>query len=120
MALSDSFQISQDPTFQGRVQAALLTACVNIANEGWAIAFHRERATFASQILSTTQSPNPYYLLFANSVATDPTCVSAANQNNTVPVTSTNRATQCALITDAEINNAISAQFNGFVREPAN
>lgn len=119
MALNDEYQLSQDPTFQNRVQASVLAACVAIANEGWAVAFHRERATFSAQILSATSGQGPYITLFANSVATDPTCISDATQAGTVPLTPSNRAAQAALVTDAHINAAVSAQFNSFIREPA-
>lgn len=118
MALADSYQLSQDSVFQQRVQAALLTACVNIGNEGWTVVFHRERSFFAQQILSATSNQAGYFTLFANSVATDPTCLSDATQNATVTLTAGNRAAQAALITDAHINNAVSAQFNTFIREP--
>lgn len=119
-SLSDMFQISQDTTFQGRVQASLLAACVAIANEGWAVAFHRERSIFAGTILSATQTPNPYYVLFSNAVATDPTCAADASTQAAGPLTTANRAAACAAITDAHINAAVSAQFNAFCREPAN
>jgi hypothetical protein len=117
---SDSFQLSQDVTFQGRVQQALLTACVSIANEGWAVAFHRERAMFINSILSSTAQLTAMVTLFTNSVSTDATCLSDATVGGTVPLTGANRAAQAVLVTDVHIDNAISSQFNAFIREPNN
>lgn len=120
MALSDQFQLSQDPTFQGRVQASVIAACVAISNEGWTVAFHRERATFAAQILSSTSGQSSYVTLFANSVSTDTNCISDATQSSTVTLTTSNRAAQAALVTDAHINSAVASQFNSYIREPGN
>lgn len=118
MALADQYQLTQDPTFQNRVGAALFQACVNIASEGWTTAFHRERAIFAATVLANTASPNPYIQLFVNTVANDPTCISAATAAGTVTLTSGNRATQAALVTDTMISNAVSGEFNAFIKEP--
>lgn len=122
MAVShnDKYHISQEPTFQNRVQASLVAACIAIANEGWTVAFHRERSTFATMILQGPTTPINYVQLFANAVATDATVASDATQGGTVALTAGNRAAQSALVTDAHIDSAISSQFNSFVREPAN
>lgn len=116
---SDSFQLSQDSTFQGRVQQALVAACISIANEGNTVAFHRERARYVVQILSSTNALSAGMTLFTNSVSTDATCLSDATQAGTVVLTSGNRAAQAALVTDAHIDSAISSQFNAFILEPA-
>lgn len=116
---NDMYQLSQDPVFQNRVQASLLAACVAIANEGWAVPFHRERATFAAQVLSSNGSQATYVTLFANAVATDANVIADATQAGTVALTPANRATQALLVTDAHIDNAISGQFNSFIREPS-
>ena len=76
MALADSTNLCADPTFQGRVRAALISTCIAIASEAWTTAFHRERQTYAASVMN---SPDTYKLLFANSVATDPTSLAAAN-----------------------------------------
>lgn len=121
MALNDSYQLSQDPVFQNRVQAALLTASVAISNEGWTVAFHRERASFAVQILAGSGGAQAGFVtLFTNAVATDTTCLSDATQAGTVQLTSANRGAQALLVTDVHINNAVSAMFNSFIREPQN
>jgi hypothetical protein len=117
---NDCYQLTQDVTFQNRVQAALTAACVSIANEGWAVPFHRERATFAAQILSTFGGSTNYVILFTNAVSTDTNVIGDATQAGTVPLTSGNRAAQAALVTDAHIDAAISAEFNAFIRVPAN
>lgn len=117
---NDRYQLAQDATFQNRVQAALLATCVSIANEGWAIAFHRERASFASNILSNSNVSINYPAMFSNSVATDATVISDATQAGTVALTTGNRAAQAALVTDAHIDTAIAAEFNAFIRVPSN
>lgn len=116
---NDSYQIAQDPVFQNRVQAALAKICVDIANEGWAVAFHRERQGFAAQILANTNVNIDYTKMFANAVSTDTTVLSDATQAGTVAVTAGNRATQSALVTDAHMDTAISAEFNAFFRVPS-
>lgn len=115
----DRYTLSTDPTFKTRVQAALITACVSIANEGWAVAFHRERSEFVTRILSSPSSPTDWVQLFCNSVSTDATCISDATQAGTVTLSGANVATQAALVTDAHIDSAISAEFNAFIRVPA-
>src|SRR6266576_1942749 len=108
----DRYTLSTDPTFKTRVQAALVAACVSIANEGWSVAFHRERSDRAANILSGPSSPLDWVQLFTNSVATDTTCISDATAAGTVALTSANVAAQAALVTDAHIDSAISAEFN--------
>jgi hypothetical protein len=122
MAIShnDKYQLSQEPTFQNRVQASLVAACVSISNEGWAVAFHRERATFAAQVLLSPTGSINYVQLFSNAVSTDANVIGDATQAGTVILTSANRTAQAALVTDAHIDAAISSIFNSFVREPAN
>lgn len=115
----DKYTLSVDPVFMNRVQAALIGACVSIANEGWAIAFHRERATFAATILNNPNGSPNWAQLFCNSVSTDSTCISDATQAGTVVLTGANVAAQAALVTDAHIDAAISAEFNAFIRVPA-
>lgn len=124
MAIShkDRYQLSQDTTFLQRVQASLLTICVSIANEGWAIAFHSDRANLAGQIVRNPTGSNGgpnWAQLFCNTASTDATCIGAATQAGTVALTSANIAAQAALVTDTQIDNAISAEFNAFTRVPA-
>lgn len=113
---SDQFTLAGDSGFQNRVRTSLIAACVSIYNEGWAVVFHRERQTLAVDILN---APNNFTNIFADSVATDPTCISDATQGGTVVLTPGNVSTQSALVTDAHIDAAVSAQFNCFVRAPA-
>lgn len=116
---SDMYLLSQDTTFGHRVQASLIAACVAISNEGWAVAFHRERATFVAQVLQSPTSPTNWVQLFSNGVATDVNCIADATQAGTVVLTSGNAAAQAALVTDTHIDAAIASQFNSFIREPA-
>lgn len=112
----DRYTLSTDPTFKTRVQAALIASCVSIANEGWAVAFHRERANYAAQILAAPSSPIDNVQLFTNSVSTDATCIADATAAGTVVLSGANVATQAALVTDAHIDSAISAEFNAYIR----
>lgn len=116
---NDKYQLAQEPTFQNRIQASLVAACVSISNEGWGVPFHRERATFAAQVLLSPTSPTNYVQLFANAAANDASVIGDATAAGTVALTAGNRATQQALVTDAHIDTAIAAAFNSFIREPA-
>lgn len=113
---SDSNFLCLDVGFKNRVRSSIVAASIAIMNEGWAIAFHRERQTYAVQILN---SPDTYTPLFANSTATDAAILADATQAGTVVLTSGNVAAQAALVTDAHIDNAVSGQFNSFFRTPA-
>jgi hypothetical protein len=115
---NDKFQLAQEPTFQNRVQTSLVAACISISNEGWSIAFHRERADFCRQVLLSPTSPTNYVQLFSNAVATDASVIGDATQAGTVALTAGNRAAQSALVTDAHIDTAIASMFNSFIREP--
>lgn len=120
-SFNDASVLAGDPAFQGRVGAGLMTYAQVVGTEGWTVAFHRERATFANQIFNATlnaQGINPYFAIFANSVASDATVLADATAAGTVPITVANRATQAFLVTDAHISNAIAAQFNSYIREP--
>lgn len=115
---NDMYQLAQSTPFQNRVQASLLAACVAISNEGWTIPFHRERASFAMQVLSSTNSQGSFVNLFANSVATDPSVIADATQSGTVALTGANRDAQGALVTDAHMDAAVASQYNSYIREP--
>lgn len=114
----DRYTLSTDPTFKTRVQAALVTACVSIANEGWGVAFHRERADRAATMLQGPSAPTDWVQLFTNAVSTDAAVIGAATGAGTVALTGSNVATQAVNVTDAQIDNAIAAEFNAFVRLP--
>lgn len=114
----DRYTLSTDPTFKTRVQAALIATCVSIANEGWTIAFHQERATFVGTILRAPTSPIDYVQLLTNSVSTDAAVIGAATVGGTVALTGANVAAQAALVSDAQIDTAIAAEFNAFIRVP--
>ena len=121
MAVShnDRYMLSMDTTFQHRVQSSLITTCISIANEGWTVPFHRERAIFAMQVLASPTGTQNWVQLFSNAVATDTNCISDATQAGTVALTAGNVAAQAALVTDTHIDTAISAEFNAFIRTPA-
>lgn len=110
---SDMNLLGTDGGFQGRVRAALILACVNIAGEGFAVPFHKQRAEFAAQILN---APDQFKPLFASSAATDLTVVGDATAAGTVVLAQANLAAQAALVTDGHIDNAIAAEFNAFIQ----
>lgn len=97
--------------FGNRVAAAIWSACISIANEAWS-STHLARKNFVAAILN---NPAAYKQLFINAVSVDATVLSDATQAGTVVLSSANVAAQAALVTDAHIDNAISAAFNAFV-----
>jgi len=117
---SDMFLLSQDSTFQHRVQASLVSACINIQSESMETTpFHRERDSYVVSILSSISSLNDAVLRHSLGVATDSNVIADATVGGTVALTSGNAAAQAALVTDTHIDNAISGQFNTFFRLPA-
>jgi hypothetical protein len=114
---SDMYLLSQDPTFQNRVQASMLAAAIAIANEGYAVIFHAARASFAVGVLISPRGVSGglnYTILFTNTVATDANVIADATVGGTVALTTNNAVTQAALVTDAHIDAAVSAQWNAF------
>jgi hypothetical protein len=114
---SDMYLLSQEPTFQNRVQAAMLTAAIAIANEGYAVVFHQQRSAQATNVILSPRGVSGgynYTVLFANTVATDTSVIADATVAGTVVLTSGNVAAQGALVTDAHIDAAVSAQWNAF------
>src|SRR5215831_12228602 len=113
---SDKNLLSTDAGFQSRVRASMISNSLAVTTESFSTAFHRERQTYAVQVLN---APDTYKPLFANTVATDTAVINDATQNGTVTLASSNLATQAALVTDAHIDSAISSQYNSFFRTPA-
>lgn len=116
VSYNDKYTLSTDTTFQNRVRASMLAACVAIKSEAVTTAFHRERETY---LVAVVNAPDSFKTLFANTVATDSTVISDATAAGTVALTAGNVATQQASVTDAHIDAAISGQFNSFFRTPA-
>jgi len=112
---NDQYVLSTDTGFQNRVRTSMLVQCTNVMFEAWTVPFHRERQTFAVQVLN---SPDSYKLIFANTVAGDAVVIADATQNGTVALTSGNVATQALLVTDAHIDSAVTGQYNNFFRTP--
>jgi hypothetical protein len=109
------YTLSTDNTFQHRVQASLLAACVSISNEAWS-ALHRQRQNFVVQILQSPTIMGNWVTLFANLVATDTSVIADATVGGTVPLTGVNLTVQAALVTDAHIDAAVSSEFNAFLQ----
>ncbi len=114
-SLNDQFLLSSDPGFQGRVRTAMLVQATNVMFEAFTVAFHRERQTFAVQVLN---SPDTYKELFANTVANDANIIADATVGGTVVLTPSNLVAQAALVTDAHIQSAATGQWNNFFRTP--
>lgn len=118
---SDMYQLSQEPTFQNRVQPSLIAACIAITTESpTSVPFHRERADFANRVLLSPNGTTNYVGLFSNAVATDANVIGDATAGGTIVLDAGNRATRQLSVTDAHIDSAVSAMFNSFVREPGN
>ena len=115
-SFSDQNFLSADPTFQNRVRQAAILYCTVVMGEGFGVAFHRERQTFAVQVMN---NPSNFQVIFSQMVATNATVIGDATQNGTVVLTSGNAAAQAALVIDNDISNAFSSQFNSFFRTPA-
>jgi hypothetical protein len=114
---SDMYFLSQDPTFQNRVQQSMLAAAVAIANEGYGIVFHQQRAALSTGVIISPRGVSGglnYTLLFTNTVATDASVIADATAAGTVVLTGGNAAAQAALVTDAHIDVAISDCWNAF------
>lgn len=114
--LKDMDTLRQNVIFQGRVRASIISGSIAVGNEGDTVAYHRERATYCSQVMN---SPDSFAPLFAGAVATDATVIGLATQAGTVALTTANTDAQQALVTDAAINSAVGTQFNAFFRRPA-
>ena len=120
MSLADQNVLQNNTTFQGRVAASMVAAAIAIAGEAptagaggaW---LHRVRANLGAQILA---GPAAFQLLFAESVATDPSVIGDATVGGTVILTTANVAAQQLLVTDAHINAAVSGQWNAFLTLP--
>lgn len=112
---SDSSFLATDTLFQNRVKEAMAATCISIANETFAVANHKKRADFCSTILF---APETYKVLFSVTVATDVTVLNQATTNGTIVLTAGNVAGQAALVTDNNIDNAISSEFNAFLQLP--
>lgn len=112
---NDQQFLAADTTFQNRVRQSLVAACISIKNEAATIAFHREREAF---LIGVMNSPDNYKIIVAQAVASNAAVISDATAAGTVALTGGNAATQAALVTDAHIDAAISADFNSFFRTP--
>lgn len=114
---ADMAILATDPTFRGRVLSELVIQCNNVATEAITTAgllLHVRRAAFAAQILSTLDGTGGNWpLKFAFSVATNATVIGEAT--TTVNLTTANVAAQVPNVLDADIGNAIAAQFNSFL-----
>jgi hypothetical protein len=119
MPLNDSAVLGVELTFRGRVQAAMLAACVAIANEGIAVVNHAARLQLVHSILSSPSNLSNYAQMFELSVATDTAVLNLATATGTVPLTTGNVVAQQALATDTAITNAVNAQFNSYCAQIA-
>lgn len=111
---NDAQLLSNDPTFQNRVQEALMRACANITSEAFTTALHVQRQRYVQQIM---QNPASFVKQFADIVAQDATVLADATVAGGTPLTSGNAATQAPLVQDAHIDNAIAANFNAFISQ---
>ena len=115
---SDQQFLAADSAFQNRVRQSLITACEAIKTESpTTVPFHRERETF---LVAVDNNPDSFKVMVSDAVAANAAVISDATAAGTVVLTSGNAAAQAALVTDAHIDAAISADFNSFFRTPGN
>jgi len=112
---NDQQFLAADAVFQNRVRQSLLKACISITNEGFSVAFHRERQRFCVAVMNGADS---FKVLVAQAVATDANVIADATANGTVALTAGNAAAQAANVTDAHMDTAIASQFNTFFLTP--
>ena len=120
MAVShnDRYLLGTDSKFQNRCQASLLTTAIAIQSEAPTAAYHRERDIYVAAIMSTIALFNDAVQRHSFACATDANVIGDATQGGTVTLTSANVDNQQALVTDAHIDAAMSAQFDTFFRTP--
>jgi hypothetical protein len=115
--LVDMAVLQTDPAFGTRVLASLTVFCsLTLPSEAISAASlpqHVARKNYASQILG---NPNNYKAQFVAAAACNQIVANDATVNGTIAaLTGAALATQAALCTDADINNAIAAAFNSFI-----
>ena len=113
MSLNDQYILSTDPTFLQRVRSSVIASAVAVSTEG-PTALHTQRAMQAANALV---SPDAWKVNFANAISTNTTVINQATSNSTITLTAGNVAAQAALVTDANINAAVSATWNSFFSE---
>ena len=114
---TDMSILATDSTFANRVAIELAQYCWNVvASEAITTATlpqHIARKNLASQILNNPSQFNPR---FVTVVASNQTVADQSVANGTLVGQGTAAvATAAALVTDANINNAIAASFNAFI-----
>ena len=118
MALLDIALLAGNPVFVSRTSAALVGTCLNITNEAITTntqILHQRRASLAQNILTQlVANPTAWPASMALAAATNPTVISDATAGGTVVLTTANATTQQALVTDSDLNNAVSAAFNSY------
>ena len=112
----DKAILADNATFQNRARQAMLTGCMSIKNEGWSVAFHRERETF---VVAVVNQADTYKKLFASIMASHGDVAGDATEAGTVTLTTGNIEAQQALITDSHLDDAVAVAFNLFFRTPA-
>jgi len=108
----DRDKLGKNATFQNRTRVSLVATAIAVAAEAISSGFHSQRRQRAIEILNT---PDSFNVAMATAIATDSTVINAATQNGTVILTDASIEAQQALVTDAQIDNAVSAHFNSFI-----
>jgi hypothetical protein len=92
----DEYTLSQDATFQHRVQASMIAEAINLYGSS-------TNGKVRDLVHAVLLNPAAYTLLFAGGIATDPTVAADAGS----PPTQAN-------VTDTHIDNAVASQWNAF------
>jgi hypothetical protein len=118
MALLDQSVLAGNVTFVSRVSAGLVGACISIQSEAITTntqLLHARRAALAMNILQTmVGNPTAWPAAMSLAVATNPTVISDATIGGTLVLNTANVVTAQALVTDTDLNNAISSAFNSY------
>lgn len=118
MAYTDSVFLGSDVGFQSRVKQALLAACNNVATEAItqsSLQLHIVRDRFATQVLAALANGAPNWVgVFSAIAGNDTTCLAAATTQAGGSLTSANTPAAALAVPDADINNAIAANWNAF------
>lgn len=99
--LQSQYTLSQDVNFQQRVRQALVSSAIAISNESVGTFAHNQRVALATKVLA---DPARWTLAIVEGVASD-AAVSAAAGSPTP-----NQAN----VTDAQINTAVTSQWNAY------
>ena len=84
MTFEESYQLSQDFTWQGRCIVAACAAATNVSSEDPATVGHEKRAEFATSLML---NPSAYQVAIAHGVAAQPGITGSSATDNDIQFT---------------------------------